>query len=489
MKNKEFHESAETFLRELRMSLPPPDSFETIHNMMGTIREYREYAQPNSPSWDKYILDVFNILGFNTKYETKGLISLSEMGGKRSKQAIVELIKLDEKFDDFVPDKGWTITLAFRLLIHEIEGDWVILTNGQKIKIFNFNHNPKKFYLQVNLEAILKDDNFDDFFDFCNIISLIRGKPIHAIEQPVPKRKKQTGRYDLNHHLANKSNRVIVLFEVLRSKIKSLSSQIEERFKKMYIGYYSGKSFCQIRPQKGQLKIWVNLDIHQLSAPLSLCRDVRTVGHYGTGKTEIVLKRFDELEGVFDVIRQAYKISIKDTQNYNRNQWRQDRHKLRHKFWAELLEKANRKTSLHAKISPGDGNRLRISAGKSGLSFAYVVRLNDAHVELYINNGHRMWNKSTFEYFYQHKEEIDGHRMWNKNTFEYFYQHKEEIEAEFGGTLDWQLRENKRASRIRFLIYDSGYKDQYYWSELQDLMIDGMIRLHKAFQPFIAQID
>lgn len=66
MKDKEFLESAESFLRELRIAPPPPESFDTIHNLLGTIKEYREYIQPNPTSWNKYILEVFQILGFNT---------------------------------------------------------------------------------------------------------------------------------------------------------------------------------------------------------------------------------------------------------------------------------------------------------------------------------------------------------------------------------------------------------------------------------------
>ena len=73
------------------------------------------------------------------------------------------------------------------------------------------------------------------------------------------KKGKRTGEYDLHYHLDNKSNIVITLSEILRSKIKSLSEQIDERFNRMYIGYYIGKSFCQIRIQKKQLKFWINI--------------------------------------------------------------------------------------------------------------------------------------------------------------------------------------------------------------------------------------
>ena len=55
----------------------------------------------------------------------------------------------------------------------------------------------------------------------------------------------------------------------------------------MYIGYYTDNSFCQIQLQRDQLKIWINLDIHHVSDPHGLCRDVRNIGHHGMGKTEI----------------------------------------------------------------------------------------------------------------------------------------------------------------------------------------------------------
>lgn len=466
MKDNKFLENTETFLHALRLSPPPPESFDTIHNLMGTIKEYREYIKPNPASWNKYILEVFQILGFNTKNELKRLLSLSEMGGVRSKRAVVVLLRLDEEFKEIAPDLEWSTFLFFAMHFFQVE--WGMLTDGQKIKIFNRNHNMKELYLDVDLETILIDGNFDDFYALYNVVSLIRGGPAKSIGKTSQQSKKQSKRYDLNYHLANKSNTVITLFDVLRAKIKSLSNQIDERFNKFYIGYYTYNSFCQIRPQKDQLKIWVNLDIHQVSDPLGLCRDVRNVGHYGTGKTEIILRSFNDLDAVFDLIQQAYNKSDDRTQSRHEISGRQNRHVLRKTFWTELLEKANQKTSLHANISPGQENWISTGAGKSGLSYNYVIRMNDAQIELYIDNGDQ---------------------TWNKNTFRYFLQQKDEIERTFGAALDWQLLDDKRASRIRSVILDAGLKDQYYWSRLQDLMIDSMIRFHSAFHPVIAQID
>jgi len=90
--------------------------------------------------------------------------------------------------------------------------------------------------------------------------------------------------------------------------------------------------------------------------------------------------------------------------------------------------------------------------------------MNDAQVELYIDRGEVEWNRMVF------------------NTF---LQHKVEIEDLFGGPLDWQLLPDKRAIRIRYLISGYGLIDQDHWDELQDKMIESMIRMDKAFRPFI----
>jgi hypothetical protein len=129
-----------------------------------------------------------------------------------------------------------------------------------------------------------------------------------------------------------------------------------------------------------------------------------------------------------------------------------------------LLENANQQTDLFINRNPRRERWIDTNAGIKGLKYAYVIYVHDARVELYIDNGERSWNKKTFNFFFNNKEEI---------------------EEKFGEVLDWQLKEDQRYSRIFYLISGYGLKDEDYWSELQDLMIEAMIRLEKAFRPFI----
>ncbi|RKY11686.1 MAG: DUF4268 domain-containing protein [Planctomycetota bacterium] len=142
---------------------------------------------------------------------------------------------------------------------------------------------------------------------------------------------------------------------------------------------------------------------------------------------------------------------------------------LRQEFWKQLLEKARQRTDLHAGVSPSKENCLATGAGKTGLIWSYVVLKDHARVELYIDTP-------------------DADR--NRAIFKKLVQHRETVEREFGGSLDWECEEWRRATRICYRIRGhGGLRDRDRWTELQDAMIDAMVRLEKALGPLIRQLS
>lgn len=145
-----------------------------------------------------------------------------------------------------------------------------------------------------------------------------------------------------------------------------------------------------------------------------------------------------------------------------------ERHKLRKEFWIQLLELAKNKTKLFERISPSYENWISAGAGKSGLTYAFVIRMEDAQIDLYIGSGKA---------------------SENKRLFDLLYQKKEKIEAAFGEPLEWQRLDNKQDCRVKYVFHGHGLKDQDNWSALQMRMVDAMIKFHQAFQPEIQSID
>lgn len=145
-----------------------------------------------------------------------------------------------------------------------------------------------------------------------------------------------------------------------------------------------------------------------------------------------------------------------------------ERHLVRKDFWSKLLSRSKSKTQLFSKKSPGIEHYINQGAGKKGISYNYIITTNGARVELYIDNG-------------------DGN--WNKSAFDSLLKNKPKIEEAFGDSFVWERLDDKRASVVRFSINQFGLQDKDKWPELQDQMIEAMIKFEKAFRPFIQKID
>jgi hypothetical protein len=124
---------------------------------------------------------------------------------------------------------------------------------------------------------------------------------------------------------------------------------------------------------------------------------------------------------------------------------------------------------LHAAITPGKYSWIGAGSGKSGITYNYVVWQDESAVELYIDRG----------------KDADTE---NKAIFDTLYLKKDQIEKEFGGELEWQRLDNKRACRIRKSFELGGWKDPNTWDAVVPPMVDAMTRLEKALKPHIQKL-
>jgi len=141
----------------------------------------------------------------------------------------------------------------------------------------------------------------------------------------------------------------------------------------------------------------------------------------------------------------------------------------RKEFWTELLEKARERTKLYINTSPGIYSWIGAGAGKAGVNYNLSITNTSGQAEIYMDRGKDF-------------PEI------NKERFDKLYLHKTEIEKSFGGKLNWERLENRRASRISYRVDDGGLAEKEKWAELQDKLIDAIIRLEKATKSYIRDL-
>ena len=148
------------------------------------------------------------------------------------------------------------------------------------------------------------------------------------------------------------------------------------------------------------------------------------------------------------------------------------RHVLRSEFWKTLLEKAKDRTKLFNNISPSRYHWIGTGAGKSGISYNFLVLNKGATCEIYLDRG----------------KEFEEPNI-NKIRFDKLYENKNKIEEKMGQNLSWERLDNRRACRISIKFEGPGLRDRDHWDEIQDKMIDTMIKLENVFKEHIKKLD
>ncbi len=115
-----------------------------------------------------------------------------------------------------------------------------------------------------------------------------------------------------NQFRDGKWNESFEQYNKLRKELRSTGISFSEKPKKHYISLLQdSKSFCQICGLKSGLKIWINLEINELTEEESLkVRDVSRIGHWGMGNIEYFIENGSDLEWIVGIINKSYKIIV-----------------------------------------------------------------------------------------------------------------------------------------------------------------------------------
>lgn len=111
--------------------------------------------------------------------------------------------------------------------------------------------------------------------------------------------------YDIETHLAGKSTMIQELYQSLSEFIINLDESVEEVPKKHYIAYKLNKNFVCLEIQQRKIYLYLKIDPAVMDPIPKGARDVRKIGHYGTGDLEYTVKKGEDLPMAFELIRKA----------------------------------------------------------------------------------------------------------------------------------------------------------------------------------------
>lgn len=131
-------------------------------------------------------------------------------------------------------------------------------------------------------------------------------KTISRQDEAIEKVSREIKVYTEEEHLDKGTEETKELYETLKNAILNLD-EIEIKPKKKYIAFVSGSNVADILIQKNTLKIWINVQQGDLDDPKELTRDVSSIGHWGNGDYEIIIRTDDEVDYILNLIKQSLK--------------------------------------------------------------------------------------------------------------------------------------------------------------------------------------
>ncbi|MDP1598725.1 DUF4268 domain-containing protein [Phenylobacterium sp.] len=138
------------------------------------------------------------------------------------------------------------------------------------------------------------------------------------------------------------------------------------------------------------------------------------------------------------------------------------------RFWAQLIERSKARTQVVAGRSTSPDHWLSGPTGRTGFTLTFSMKQHSSRVELYIDFG-------------------KGTEAGTLKAFRGLEARKAEIEEAFGEPLIWQDLPESRGCRISYEQPGGWRASEETWPELQERMIEAMVKLEKTIRPELAR--
>jgi len=147
---------------------------------------------------------------------------------------------------------------------------------------------------------------FGDDLLLLDLVNVVSAKPSDEGNDKANGPKQYTTQEE---YMAKAGPQLIELYEAVRDHITDLGDDVQERILKYYIAYKRLKNFATIhlQTQKNSLLMWLPLDPEGSTLEDGFARDVRGVGHHGTGDLELTIRSLDDLERAKPLIQKSFE--------------------------------------------------------------------------------------------------------------------------------------------------------------------------------------
>lgn len=111
--------------------------------------------------------------------------------------------------------------------------------------------------------------------------------------------------------IASAPTTVKKIYDHFETKLKLLGDDVSVNPQKHYVAFKRNRNFAsvQVYNRNQQVRVYLNIDPETIDLTRNGIRDVRQIGHFGTGNLELTIKSVKEIEKFDDLLGQSYENS------------------------------------------------------------------------------------------------------------------------------------------------------------------------------------
>ena len=99
------------------------------------------------------------------------------------------------------------------------------------------------------------------------------------------------------------------IYSDLRDFILDLGDDVQEKVLKLYVAFKKIRNFACVEIRNKAILLYLNLDPDRVELEEGFSRDVRNIGHWGTGDLEVRIGSMEDFEKAKHLIIKSYKLT------------------------------------------------------------------------------------------------------------------------------------------------------------------------------------
>lgn len=178
----------------------------------------------------------------------------------------------------------------------------------------DFNRYDEHAVAQINRNIdLLRYRRYGDEFLILELVNATTAGSETVGSATIPGRRSQRGNAEktVSDYLAQADDDLTALHDALDAYCLALGDDVQRKVLKLYFAYRRIKNFAcvEVHPQSRKLLVYVKVDPTTVTMEPGFTRDVRAIGHFGTGDLEITLGSPGDLERAKPLLQESYERS------------------------------------------------------------------------------------------------------------------------------------------------------------------------------------